>query len=380
MVKFIIVKEGFYPDDIAFLKGNVRAVPDADISDELFETDDAFIPKLELLEEMAFIKIVHQYNSIEDVSDIIRCTSRVEMLHGGSTELRVYILGHIWEFSDSELMGPTAVMKRLLGFKRALHIKTKDWWMILDSWLSRSEDIKEISERDEIIEKMLAYLSRCTIYPDIENAVGRNTLFYDEKDPNVVYCLTNNLTTVCGDSMSNNGGSVEGIGKKNNGGMVGTRRVRWIFNDYIEGASVGKTVSGERNNRFWRIPIEKSGINLYEQMFKEEDDEDGGNGGRDVSRRSNGAVGKDVKEEKHEIVPDKSVGGKETPKEEERKGKKIGKEGDKKVKGKETRKEKGDEVPPATSLFTPPNTPSNTPPPNSSNGSINKEEKEGKSG
>ena len=294
MVKFIIIKEDFFPDDIAFLKGNVRAVPNDGIGETILETDDIFIDKLEVLEDASLIKIIHQYNGIEDVSDIVGCTEKVEMLHGGSMELRVYILGHIWEFTENELMGPQALMKRLLRLKKAIHIKTKDWWAILDSWLNRSEDIKEISERDELIEKMLTYLSRCTIYPDIEKALGRNTLFYDKEDPDVVYSLTNNLTTVCGDSISNNGG---GIGKKNNGGTVGIRWVSWVFSDYIEGGSIGKTVAGERNNRFWRIPIEMAGIDLDERMFEEDEDDD--IGGKNAPQESDNTIGEEgVKEEK----------------------------------------------------------------------------------
>jgi hypothetical protein len=95
------------------------------------------------------------------------------MLHGGSMAIRVHILGHLWEFSEKELHGKTALEGRLFRLKKAIHIKEKDWWSILDSWLSRAEDIDEISDRDEVVEKILTYLSRCTIYTDIEKALGK---------------------------------------------------------------------------------------------------------------------------------------------------------------------------------------------------------------
>ena len=283
MVKFIITKDDLYPDDIAFLKDNYRVAQGEDFGENIFEADDTLIDKLETLELAGFIKIIHQYNGIENVSDIIRCTEKVEILQGGSMALRIHILGHLWEFSETELHGKTALEGRLFRLKKAIHIKQKDWWSILDSWLSRAEDIDEISERDELVEKILTYLSRCTIYTDIEKALGKKTLYYTEDDPNVVYSLTSHLKSVCGDSISAGGMDMrDGLGKSNSssGGMPSARRVRWVFNDYVDGPSIRKTVAGERNNRFWRIPIEKARIDFDEQLF-----DDGGEGQDTSSNR-----------------------------------------------------------------------------------------------
>ena len=146
MVKFIITKNSIDPEDIAFLKGKVRIVEDAEIGEDLFETDDVLIGKLGALEDAGFIKIIRQYNDIQNVSDIIACTDRVEMLHGVPTSLRIHILGHIWDFSETELLGPTALMRHLLRIKRAIRINWKSWTMNLNSWLSRAEDVDEISK------------------------------------------------------------------------------------------------------------------------------------------------------------------------------------------------------------------------------------------
>jgi hypothetical protein len=75
----------------------------------------------------------------------------------------------------------------------------------------------------------------------------------------------------------------DGLGKSNSssGGMPSTRWVRWVFNDYIDGPSIRKTVAKERNNRFWRIPIEKARIDLDEQLF------DAGGEGEEGERSNN---------------------------------------------------------------------------------------------
>ena len=152
MVKFIITNNSILPEDIAFLKGKVRIIEDTEISEDLFETDNVLIDKLGALEDAGFIKIIRQYNDIQNASDIIACTDRVEMLRGVPTSLRVHILDHIWDFSETELLGPTAIMRHLLSLKRAIRINRKNWSIILNSWLSRAEDVDEISEIIEISE------------------------------------------------------------------------------------------------------------------------------------------------------------------------------------------------------------------------------------
>ena len=90
MVKFIITNNSILPEDIAFLKGKVRIIEDTEISEDLFETDNVLIDKLGALEDAGFIKIIRQYNDIQNASDIIACTDRVEMLRGVPTSLRVH--------------------------------------------------------------------------------------------------------------------------------------------------------------------------------------------------------------------------------------------------------------------------------------------------
>jgi hypothetical protein len=198
--------------------------------------------------------------------DILRNTEKVEMLQGGSVRLRVHILGNVWEFTESELLGPTALEKRLLRLKKAIFVKKDEWSKILQDWFDRSEDIKEISEDDEACEKILIYLSQCTIYKDIDKASAMYTLYYDENDPKIVYSLSDNMARV--------GESIPWYKAKNNsdGGGLSLQKMGWLISDYIEHPSVQKTCDGKKK-RFWRVYIDKANINLDEQMYKEEEDE-----------------------------------------------------------------------------------------------------------
>ena len=149
MVKFIITNNSIAPEDITFLKGKVRIVKDAEIDEDLFETYNVFIDKLSALEDAGIVKIMRQYNDIRNVSDIISCTDRVEMLRAAPTALRVYILDHVWDFSETELLGPTAITRHLLSLKRAIRINRRNWSIILNSWFSRAEDVDEMGEIEE---------------------------------------------------------------------------------------------------------------------------------------------------------------------------------------------------------------------------------------
>lgn len=264
MVKFIITKDGLYPDQISFL-GDCYTVSSSCMDDQsgcsdgvnVFETKDEFIADLEVLERAGFIKVIHDFDSIEEPSDILRCTRKVEMLQGGIVKLRVYILDCVWEFTESELLGPTALVKRLLRLKKAIYIKKEEWIVILNNWLSSAEDVIEINEDEEVREKFLSYISHCRIYNEIEKALGVGALFYDDSDPNVVYCLSNNLKTV-----------LKSLFVKESDASL--RKIRWLLTDFIDGESVQRRAIGERK-RFWRISINSTGIDIKKQLFKEED-------------------------------------------------------------------------------------------------------------
>ena len=275
MVKFVITKDDLYPDQIAFLGGDYTSISSCDTDQNscndglsMVETKDEFIPDLDVLERAGFIKVVHDFDSIEEPSDILRCTKKVEMLQGGTVKLRVYILDGIWEFTESELLGPTALVKRLIRLKKAVYVKKEEWQEILSNWLRSAEDVIEINEDEEVREKFLLYILRCRIYTEIEKSLGVGALFYDESDHDVVYCLSNNLKIV-----------LKTLFVKES--EVSLRKIRWLLTDFISGESVQRRVMGERK-RFWRISINAAGIDVKKQLFSEEDEtilehiEDGG--------------------------------------------------------------------------------------------------------
>ena len=256
MVKFFIIRDDLYPDQILYLRGNCTVVSN-DEGLSVFETSDKLYPKLKALEEAGFIKIIRDLNEINEPLDVLLCTEKVQMIRRGPVRLYVYILGHKLEFTDGELLGPTALMRGLLCLKKYIPISHKNWSLILDEWLSMAEDIEEISEEDEVNEKVLAYLQSCTIYTEKANAVGGSALFYDESDKNVVYSFNENISRLFDDKLS-------------------MKKLRGCLDDFLAGNSVQISIFGVKR-RFWRFDIGKCEIDLKKRLYTEDEDDGGDN-------------------------------------------------------------------------------------------------------
>jgi cell fate (sporulation/competence/biofilm development) regulator YlbF (YheA/YmcA/DUF963 family) len=252
-MRFVIVNENIYLEEIPFLRERYKIVSSAAEEEYVYETDNELEEKLKVLEEAGFIKRVKEkVNEIEKASDIIPATERVEILQGGKMNLRVYLAGHQFEFTEDELESSRALWKRLLRLKKAIRITQKEWSEILQNWLERSENIKEINEEEELRESILAKLQRSIIFNEIEKALSKNVLYYDKEQPNVVWCLSTNLKEIGGDKHS-------------------MRKIRWVMSDYTIGASQQKRIKGDRV-RFWGLIIDKCGIDLKNQMWNAEKD------------------------------------------------------------------------------------------------------------
>jgi len=259
-MRFVIVKDDFYPDEVTFLRGVYKVVKDPMSNILVYEVPATLKSKLEVLEEAGIVRVIKE-ESIKDISsilDLIGLTERVEMLQGGSVLLRVTLRdGHIFTFTESQLTKPYAIQKMLLRLKKIVKVRKDEWVELLKYWFSISEDIEEISEDDEIREKVITYLKSCVIYTDKWKSLGYRTLLYIEKDNDRVYCYSNNLKRLLGD--------------------ISLRKIRWILSDYIVGKSLQLRIEKENSGlgnryRFWAFGIEKCGIDLEQQLFKSEED------------------------------------------------------------------------------------------------------------
>ena len=134
------------PDDIAFLNGNYRVFNDMKSGSCIFETDNVFLVKMEVLEDAGFIKLIMELSDIRNISDIIKYTEKVEFFRGSPMAIRVYILGHIWNFTENELLGTTAIMRRIGNPTSKMRINKKNWYRILQCWFDISIDVKELSK------------------------------------------------------------------------------------------------------------------------------------------------------------------------------------------------------------------------------------------
>ena|GEM_PF-2310274 len=250
-MKFIPTADDFDPDSIPFLKGLCTRITEPD-GTELYEAPAELGDKLKVLEEAGFIRIIkaQDISQISSYEDIIELTERVELLQGGTAHLRAVVAGHIFEFTESQLLSPNTLMKRLIRLKKFIRIKPKEWEYIITDWLSRAVEVQEISEEDEIREAILNYLTRCTIYTEKEKAISMYTLFYDPNEPDVVYCLSENLKHVTDEES--------------------LRKIRWIMSDYIVDKSVQKRIHGEKK-RFWKFYIDKCDIDISTQLHTDED-------------------------------------------------------------------------------------------------------------
>lgn len=252
-MRFVVLRE-FPLEEIPFLKDQYKVVSDVADADFVYEVDDAKKDKLKVFEEAGFIKEVKgERNEIEGVDDIIRLTEKVEVLQGGSLYMRVKLLGHELQFTESQLLSPMALSRQLLRLKKLIKPTGKDWKAILEYWFSVSEDIKEESETEEYVEKVLNYLNDCVIHDNKEMAAAPFSLYSDDfsYSSDIVFC---SIDALC-EHLE----------------MRSRRRLRAILSDYISGNSVQWRVRGKRM-RFWSFLCEECGIDFEKQKEKRDNE------------------------------------------------------------------------------------------------------------
>lgn len=252
-MKFIILREGFYVDEIPFLKDSIISVSNGENNDVIYEADERVRDKLKVFAEAGFIKEIKNYvKEIKTVDDIIRHTEEVILLEGGSVHMKVKLLGKEIRFSESQLLNSLALRRQLLRFKEVVVITQKEWIEILCYWFGIAKELNEPSEEEEIITKVLNYLDDCVIFKDVNYCRGMFSLYFDSSHPDCVFCLIDDL--------------VEFLKYENR------RRLRTILSDYIRD-NRKFSVNGKRK-RFWGFAIQKTEIN-FENQLKKEDVEEG---------------------------------------------------------------------------------------------------------
>ena len=251
-LRFNVLKDDFFVDDTP-LKGKYKTLDSE--NDIIYEVDDIGLkPELDLLERYGLIKLIKsESQEIEDVNDIIRLTETVEIVEGGNMYLKVKILKHEFTFSEAQMMSGFALQKYMLRLGKFINIPGKGWREIAQYWLDIGEKMHELSDEDVMREKVVNYLKKCVIYRETEKALGFHSLLFDNTEESVVFCSIDAL--------------VEHLQIKNR------RKLRSVLSEHISGQSVQRYVYGEKK-RFWRFLIDKCELNLEEQMYEEEGEED----------------------------------------------------------------------------------------------------------
>ncbi len=272
-MKFVWLDKDKYPNQIPFLKGNCEDTgesidPDVVVYRIKKETDTIF-SQMKVMESCGFLKIMKEVNELEDAEDILHMTRRVEKLKStsGSSSpmyLKVHFPHTTFLLTESELLSPTKFRKCLLREGKFIFISGKVWVPLVQAWLDMSEEIREESEDEQIIDRVLNYLVNCVVHEDVGKAVSRNTLYHDKEDDGVAYCHIDSVMEVINSKKKDE---------------ISNRKLRVILSEYIDGDSIQKRIYNNRY-RFWRFKIEKVHIDLERQLFNKDElekDEEGNN-------------------------------------------------------------------------------------------------------
>lgn len=274
-MKFIWLDKERSIDQIPFLKDNTETTEDSFDSDVLIYkvkkvTDDLHV-QMNVLEKCEILKMIKETDEIDSAKDIIPMTKKVEKLKSSPMYLKIFFPNTTFLLSESELMCSTAFRKFLLREGKFINIGNKDWISIVQAWLGMAVEIKEETEEDQLVDKVLNYLSNCTIYIEKNKSISRNTLFYDKKEnPQVVYCFIDILMDIINTKRKTE---------------ITSRKLRAMLSNYVDGNSVQERIYNTKY-RFWRFFIDKSGIDLERQIFVE--DEEDGKDNKDIRETGNG--------------------------------------------------------------------------------------------
>ena len=248
-VKFIILNDSLYIDDIPIVKSNIRSVSEETAGEVVYEADESIRDKLKVLEELGFIKeIKSEQRGIKTIDDIIRHTEEVFLLEGGDIHIKVKLLGKVLSFTESQLLDSKALRMQLLRLKEVIQITKKEWNEILSYWFGIAKETNELSEEEEIITKVLNYLGDCAIFRDVNLCAGMFSLYFESSKPDCIFCQIDDL--------------VEFLKFENR------RKLRSILSDYI--LESRKFTVNRKRKHFWGFDAPKSEINFENQLKEEE--------------------------------------------------------------------------------------------------------------
>lgn len=250
-MKFTITSENFLLDEIPYLKGNWRAN-----GDDTYDISDSFLSEMRVFEKSGFVKILKDLNEIENAGDIIRKTESVSSFTGEPLQLAVTIAGSTFLFDEKELLSSRALRIRLLRLKKIVEIKSVEWKEILKFWFEIATELDEPSEAENMAMETLNYVGTSTIYFDASHALDYKTLYFDEGNPGVVYCLIEKL--------------IKALEKKFP--VVDNRNLRKAMGNRVT-ESKRIRVAGIRY-RFWGFKINECELNLESQKYRSPDEED----------------------------------------------------------------------------------------------------------
>lgn len=274
-MKFIWIDKEKSIDQIPFLKNNIEPTEESfDQEVTVYKvkkiTDDLHI-QMNVLEKCGLLALVKETDEIETAKDIIPMTKKVEKLKSSPMYLKIFFPNTTFLLSESELMCSTAFRKFLLREGKFINIGNKDWVSIVQAWLGMAIEITEETEEDQLVDKVLNYLSNCTIYTEKSKAISKNTLYYNEmEEPEVVYCFIDALMDII-----NNKRKTE----------ITSRKLRAMLSTFVDGNSVQERIYNTKY-RFWRFYINKTGIDIERQKYV--DDENDSEDNKDSGETRNG--------------------------------------------------------------------------------------------
>ena len=185
MVKFIVTKDGFYPDDIEYLKDNCTIDREEDIDGKtitVFATDESLVNELMHLERAGIVKVLHEtpINKVDGLTKLLSMIDRVEMrgrdpaffyiylsiddhridTDNNSSDVNANIDANdgnnkaVLRFTNSEIFLMKYWREKLLDYRLVLSKKKDD---VFDDFIANILDKADVTYRDEETEdEMLA--------------------------------------------------------------------------------------------------------------------------------------------------------------------------------------------------------------------------------
>jgi len=154
MVKFLIMKDGFYPDDIEFLKDNFSVSYTSNEDTSIFETDDKFTGRLIVFEEAGIIKVIREardlgiVDSLSLLDDVI---DKIEKKAGDPVFFYIYIDGERIKFTPSEFMAVRKWREKLIeiDIQMASRIRSRAFDEFINELRTRIDVVWKDEETEE---------------------------------------------------------------------------------------------------------------------------------------------------------------------------------------------------------------------------------------